>query len=211
MQHTLEGSLDFRDSFPFGRDNPTPNRETIRHVEEQNHPREVVETPVDVVLEQRIESRAELGPDESPFDPDSESVAADPIVRIVPRALESDGPFSIVGHDASPSNDVSPFRVDGLGPYVTVTGNHYRRFFFIALRFKNPILILKRFASNQLQIPSDTCLVVDTAADTLHLKLAEPTLLFTSRYPYEWGKNPSERDLLESLFPPIVSSSKRFT
>ncbi|GBL82613.1 hypothetical protein AVEN_228640-1 [Araneus ventricosus] len=95
---------------------PTPNRETIRHVAEQTHPREDFETPMDVVLEQRIKSRAELGPDESTFGPDSKFVATDSIVRVSPSALVSDGPFSIVGHDVSPSNAVSPFRVD-----VTVT------------------------------------------------------------------------------------------
>ncbi|GFT26049.1 uncharacterized protein NPIL_17121 [Nephila pilipes] len=106
-------------------------------------------------------------------------------------------------HCVSPHEPISQHQMENLKKYVIVTGNQYRNLHFLALRFKNPVIIQKHFGvpTNTLRVPPETCILVDTTSPTLKMKIAEPTMLFTFESHPEDIRNPSEKDLLEMLFP----------
>ncbi|GFR26122.1 uncharacterized protein TNCT_114891 [Trichonephila clavata] len=120
--------------------------------------------------------------------------------EIHPADLKTgDEPVSV--HYISPHDTISTIPTQRLSHYVTVTGNQHRNLFFLALRFKNPVIIQKHFgfSSCTLQMPKETCLLVDVNCPTLKLNLVEPTLLFT--FQTRQGKSPTECELLQMLFP----------
>ncbi|GFQ84616.1 uncharacterized protein TNCT_738621 [Trichonephila clavata] len=111
----------------------------------------------------------------------------------------SNEPVSV--HYISSHETVSTIQTQSLSKYVIVTGNQHRNLFFLALRFKNRVIIQKHFgfSSCTLQMPKETCILVDVNCPTLKLKIVEPTLLFT--FQNRQGKNPTECELLQMLFP----------
>ncbi|GFR03135.1 uncharacterized protein TNCT_478231 [Trichonephila clavata] len=111
----------------------------------------------------------------------------------------SNEPVSV--HYISSHETVSTIQTQSLSKYVIVTGNQHRNLFFLALRFKNPVIIQKHFgfSSCTLQLPKETCILVDVNCPTLKLKILEPTLLFT--FQNRQGKNSTECELLQMLFP----------
>ncbi|GFR10404.1 uncharacterized protein TNCT_148041 [Trichonephila clavata] len=120
--------------------------------------------------------------------------------EIHPADLKTgDEPVSV--HYISPHDTISTIPTQRLSHYVTVTGNQHRNLFFLALRFKNPVIIQKHFgfSSCTLQMPKETCLLVDVNCPTLKLNLVQPTLLFT--FQTRQGKSPTECELLQMLFP----------
>lgn len=135
---------------------------------------------------------------------------SDVIVSVCPKDLTADNPLSIMGHYVSPNNVISSPPLTCLAPFVSVVGNQYRQFFFIAIRLKNPIIVHKQFGCNHLKIPSETCLLTNASADTLQLSVSESLFLFTYRYQYARQKSPTETDLLETFFPPDCFITKAY-
>ncbi|GFR03483.1 uncharacterized protein TNCT_191651 [Trichonephila clavata] len=124
----------------------------------------------------------------------------DTSIEIRPTTLNfSHQPIS--AHCISPHETISPIQMQSLSKYVTVTGNQYRNLFFLALRFKNPVIIQKHFgfSTNTLHVSKETCILVDAKSPTLKMKIVEPTVLF--KFQNQQGKNPTECELLQMLFP----------
>lgn len=88
---------------------------------------------------------------------------------------------------------------DKLFPFLEVSGNKYKQFFFIALRFINPIII-RQFGSSSVDIPDKRCVVVDSNSSLLSMEMTKPVLFFASNVSLSPQCVPSERCLLYKCF-----------
>ncbi|GFQ78710.1 uncharacterized protein TNCT_350341 [Trichonephila clavata] len=178
------------------------NSEVVQQIESLNS--EVVQQSPNTEVDQQSSELEVVPPntEELQGSPNDEMPSSldDTSIEIHPTTLNfSHQPIS--AHCISPHETISPIQMQSLSKYVTVTGNQYRNLFFLALRFKNPVIIQKHFgfSTNTLHVPKETCILVDANSPTLKMKIVEPTVLFT--FQNRQGKNPTECELLQMLFP----------
>lgn len=129
----------------------------------------------------------------------------DSYIKISPKLLYDQKTSHIGRYYVSSEKLVSEPSAEHLKPFIEVAGNAYRNYFFIGIRFKNPVIVFKQHCLNTLEIPPGTCLLVDASIETLKLKFSESVYLVTYKCDDEFQKTPTEAKLLEWLFPPFNS------
>lgn len=125
------------------------------------------------------------------------------MIGVGPRGVTfQDGEEPATNHcDPEPGlfskNSITHATHDHLSDFITVSGNKYKHFYFIAARFKRPLIILKNFG-NPVDIPSNTCILVESLSSVYKIQISKPTMFISASN--NFGGNATEKQILLAYF-----------
>lgn len=113
----------------------------------------------------------------------------------------SNPPNAIIVLPAGPELAQYDISHEVLSDVLCVSGNQHKSFTFLAVRFTNPVIVLKHFGGdcNPIDIPRSTCMLVEASNRPLQVRYVGTPLMFVM--PANSNATPTEHSILLSFFP----------